>query len=365
MLSKRILLWGWFGEENVGDDLLLETFLDRVSNNNRKITIPMATNYALSQENIHEIPRTYVALLRGVMNNDTLIIGPGGLFPFDDVVKLIVFWIIVHTWKLFNRKVIFFGIGISEKMSYFSTILWKNMVKKADLFLTRSPNTLVKIGVNESKTAHAISDTAFASNICFKNSKTNHVIVSVANIYSDKNSNAFCVSVNVWSYIVKKIIVRGYDVDLVAFTKGLDDDLVAAITNELDSMKNHIHVINYASLRNSLADWGNYSFSVCMRFHALVLSILAQVPPLPLAYGHKTYSLAKLSGLEDYTLIWNCFQPQYYGSNIEFSFDEFNRKFELFLSSQDDIRSTLADKRKKYIHSALQGFSELEKILDE
>ena len=34
-----------------------------------------------------------------------------------------------------------------------------------------------------------------------------------------------------------------------------------------------------------------------MRFHALVLSLLANVPTVPIAYGEKTYLLAEKSGL--------------------------------------------------------------------
>lgn len=365
MRSKKILLWGWFGEENIGDDLLLNTFLAKIANDSCEITVPMATKYAFAQSNIHEIQRTYTALFYEAIKNDTLIIGPGGLFPFDDIPKLIVFLNAICIWKLLNRKVIFFGIGISEKMSRFSTFLWRQIIRKADLFLTRSPDLLEKIGVRESKTVHTISDTAFASNIKFrKGEKSKCALVSVANIYSDKNSSAFHDSVNVWSYIVQRIIAEGYNVDLVAFTKGLDDELIVAIKENLTLLENHIHIINYTTLQNSLDSWGEYSFSVCMRFHALVLSILADVPPFPLAYGHKTYSLAKLSGLEEYTMIWNCFQKQYYGVNIEFSIDKFNQKFEQFLSNQNNIRTALVQEREKHVESALQSFYELENSLD-
>lgn len=366
MRSEKILLWGWFGEENIGDDLLLNTFLAKIASNRREFTIPMATKYAFSQRNIHEIQRSYSALFYEAIRCDTLIIGPGGLFPFDDIPKLIAFLNAVCIWKLLNRKVIFFGIGISEKMSRFSTFLWRQIIKKTDLFLTRSPGLLKKIGIQESKTVHTISDTAFASDIKFREmGKSKCALVSVANIYSDKDSSAFHDSVNVWSYIVQRIIAKGYNVDLVAFTKGLDDELIVAIKSNLSSLENHIHIINYTTLLNSLNNWGEYSFSVCMRFHALVLSILADVPPFSLAYGHKTYSLAKLSNLEEYTMIWNCFQKRYYGVNVEFSIDKFNQKFEHFLSNQNNIRTALVQEREKHIESALQSFYKLENSLDE
>lgn len=39
-----IMLWGWYGFENLGDDLLLETMINHL---NGDITIPMKVPYAL------------------------------------------------------------------------------------------------------------------------------------------------------------------------------------------------------------------------------------------------------------------------------------------------------------------------------
>lgn len=63
-----------------------------------------------------------------------------------------------------------------------------------------------------------------------------------------------------------------------------------------------------------------------MRFHSLVLSILAGVPAVPIAYGHKTFSLAEMCGLKDYTLIWNTFQEEYYGEKIDASSEQILKK---------------------------------------
>ena len=79
-----------------------------------------------------------------------------------------------------------------------------------------------------------------------------------------------------------------------------------------------------------------------MRFHSLVLSILAGVPAIPIAYGHKTFALAEMCGLKDYTLIWNTFQDEYYGEKID-------------ITSEQIL--------EKVIASASEAFSQLEDIL--
>lgn len=39
MKSQKVMLWGWFGFENIGDDLLLSTMLDNLTSDSRFITM--------------------------------------------------------------------------------------------------------------------------------------------------------------------------------------------------------------------------------------------------------------------------------------------------------------------------------------
>lgn len=55
MSRQRILLWGWFGLKNMGDDLLLETTLKHLHG---EITVAMKKPYKL-KENANQIPRSY------------------------------------------------------------------------------------------------------------------------------------------------------------------------------------------------------------------------------------------------------------------------------------------------------------------
>ena len=84
MSFQKILLWGWFGFENLGDDLLLDTMIRSLNSPERMITVPMQTEYTIKEANVKQMPRGYKELLKGVLHNDVLIIGPGGLFPFDN-----------------------------------------------------------------------------------------------------------------------------------------------------------------------------------------------------------------------------------------------------------------------------------------
>lgn len=63
---------GWFGFENLGDDLLLDTMIQSLNSSEQMITIPMQTTYTIKEENVKRVPRGYKELLKGVLYNDVL-----------------------------------------------------------------------------------------------------------------------------------------------------------------------------------------------------------------------------------------------------------------------------------------------------
>lgn len=160
---KKILNWGWYGFENYGDDLLQNTMLQRFKEKNIDVVFPMQVEYL--ELEAEQVQRSYRMLFKEAANCYALIIGPGGLFPFANLAKLMIFYAAVLYWKLQRRKVMFFGIGISTRMDGFSRLLWKRIIKHSDLFFTRSEGFLNAVGVKESETVRTMADTAFASTV--------------------------------------------------------------------------------------------------------------------------------------------------------------------------------------------------------
>ena len=102
---------------------------------------------------------------------------------------------------------------------------------------------------------------------------------------------------------------------------------------------------------------------ICMRFHSLVLSILNDVPAIPIAYGHKTLSLAEKSGLGEYVLVWNVFQSDYYGKDIAISASQILEKIDLLYKNIDRIRNDERKNKDQLIESAVDSFTQLKMIL--
>lgn len=364
----RILMWGWYGFENLGDDLLLETMLEHVDG---KITIPMKKRYELN--GVNEVDRSYGKLISGAFRNDVLIIGPGGLFPFDNKVKVLIYYAITKLWRLLDRKVIFFGIGISERMSSFSKLLWRKIAKSSDLFVTRSGAVLKKIQLLEGDTIHAMADVVFGCSLVnpYFHTQINDnldagkksVVISVANLCSNKE-NPQKETVEKWIGLVEWLLNKGYYVDLVAFSKDNDDLMIDAMMVDERLRNRTVQKINYSEAMQSVKQWGRYRFAICMRFHSLVLSILSGIPAVPIAYGHKTLDLAQRSGLAEYTLVWNEFQSEYFGKEVDLSLTEIINKVEELCENFDEVKNNVEEHRKQLIDSAESAFKQLEFTLN-
>lgn len=364
MTSERVFLWGWFGFENVGDDLLLQTVFHHLSAPARKITVAMARPYTTLPSGITQVHRSYAELFRGALHNDVLIIGPGGLFPFDSVPKLAVYLAITAFWKMLGRKVIFWGVGISERMSSQSAFLWRRIIANSDLFITRSPGVLRVIGVNETETVHTMADAVFSASLPFVHrAKENCVVVSPANLSEKEDIAHFQNVVSTWASVIRELLRMDYQVDVVSFTKGADEEMASAIVNAFEDCRERVRYLDYEHTLNDIEQWSSYSFSVCMRFHSLVLSVLAGVPPLPIAYGHKTQALAKTIGLEKYGTRWNCFQNKYFGTSIDVSAEEIIDKMHELIREQNVILPLLQEQSAQLIASATNAAEQLKGFL--
>lgn len=354
MSEKRILNWGWYGFENYGDDLLQNTILSELGKNGIKLVFPMEVKYP--HLNAEQVSRSYKELFTRAKDCDALIVGPGGLFPFSNRTKLAVFHAAVIWWKLKRRKIFFFGIGVSERMDAVSRYIWKRIIKRCDLFFTRSEGFLDAVGIDETDTIQTIADTAFASGVTTPSLDAHtekRVGIAVANLFSDADSKRYEDSVSVWSRVCKALIELDYKVDLIAFTKGKDDMMVRDIIKKLpEKIGGGVQQIQYSEVSDAVAKWSQYEQVICMRFHSLVLSILANVPALPIAYGHKTASLAEECGLGEYLLYWNPAQGQYFGGLITTDSQCIIDRFQAIQENQDKILLDMDETRMKLVDSA-------------
>ena len=359
--TKRCLNWGWYGFENYGDDLLQKTMISLVGKRRISMVFPMKSVY--SSINYDQIPCTYTQLIKQVNTCDALMIGPGGLFPFANPAKLFFFLGTVVLWKYRNKKICFLGIGISAEVDWLSKRMWQVIIKCSDLFFTRSDGFLKACGIEQSDTIKEIPDIAFASemaNYLKTTSRYNikHTIgIAVANICGNSDI-LYKQTVEIWKNVCSFLLDEGYSIDLIGFTKKKDDKLINDIYNSLKipiEQADRLNIINYERIEEAINSWGNYEFTICNRFHSLVLSVIFNVPSLPIAYGTKTACLAQNASLDKYLLYWNQSDSRYLGRFASIDENDVIEKIRIIQKERKEIISLLQPISKDFTLSALKA----------
>lgn len=373
MNKNRILNWGWYGYYNLGDDLLQNVMIDLFKSNEIEPIFTMRNEYTSIDS--EQVPRSYLNLYRRAKDCDALVIGPGGLFPFSNYPKLLAIYGAVKWWRFRKKKVIFFGVGISSNLDGKNRRLWRKIIDVSTLFYTRSPGFLKAVGKPESDTVKTIPDIVFSSKHFEKSgmdlhSSTKTIAISVANLNNGQNEEGYMETVRVWSEVCEKLISDGYSIDLLSFTKDSDERMSEAIIDSVKSLdkQNRIHHISYAELNKSLEKWKSYSAVICTRFHSVVISILAGVPPIPIAYGQKTVNLARNCGLDDYLIYWNPFEAGYLGKLYHTDSNTIIMTVQNILAKEQKVRKSLTEflsEKKTELLSATTSFSQsLKKVED-
>lgn len=134
---------------------------------------------------------------------------------------------------------------------------------------------------------------------------------------------------------------------------------------KLSKIGGGVRVIPYENVLEEMTNLKRYKFTISMRFHALVLSLLADVPSVPIAYGEKTYLLSIKSGLSEYALTWNCFQKEYYGCTRDMTADELIQKSDLLLSNYAQIREDILYSTKELKQSAKTAMKQLIDLVED
>lgn len=305
----RAYLHGWFGHKNIGDDLLLNEALRRLTEINDSVEIavgcseidylrPMLSGYPAVRA-VKPMQGLFREAADAASSFDALIIGPGGLFPNRSVKALIWQSLVVAKWREKGRFVGYYFFGANTDVNAVEAFLWRRIAKTANCFVVRDSALLPSISMSEDDRIVSSEDLLFGADLYTGSQHdsvgSGKVAVAFANLYKSEEAG-YEDFFSACREIVGEIVSDGYLVDLFSFTSGSDERL----NSELASLfPNRVTYLSYESSLGRIDELSAYVCVVGMRFHSCVLAAKAGVPIIPISYSHKTTALANELGLSD------------------------------------------------------------------
>ena len=318
----RVLISGYYGFNNIGDESILRTVLLNLRENFDDLDITILSHNpqdTTEKYGVHAVERMSLPkVLKAIRNCDLLIFGGGSLL--QDVTSnssIFYYLFVIRMALLFNKKVLLYSQGVGPIRSTFNRRLTARYLKKVDEIAVRdeaSAKLLTDIGVPGEKIAVTADPVMRIRRADPEEGKEifrsiglerqeGRPIVGWA-IKSSDLSSPFL------EEIARSIrwLDETYQVDSVLIPFHYEQD--AAVVNKIaDRLDGKVYCIREKYLSDEiLSIIGNLDCLVGVRLHSLIFAAIMDVPSIGISYDPKVDAFMDsigrrcISGTEDFSL---------------------------------------------------------------
>ena len=310
----RIVISGYYGFDNSGDDALLMSIIDDLKKGDERVQITvLSKNPTQTREKycVNAVNRyNPILVVKAIASCDLLISGGGTLVQDVTSTKSLLYYLsIIKFAQMFRKKVMLYANGIGPLRSFKNIEKTKKILDEVDLITLRdkkSQEELESIGITRPKIV-LTADPAFLIEADDKGKE----ILETYGVPKDKP--LMCVSVRKWKNNpddFEDIMARfcdyaadKYGLFTVFLTMQHKNDF--AVSSEIKrKMRNKSVLIgaNYP-VETILSLMDEMTVSVGMRLHSLIYSASQMIPLIGIVYDPKINGFLEYMGESEYTMI--------------------------------------------------------------
>lgn len=295
--AKNILISGYYGFHNIGDELVLQEIIKglREQDSSLNITVLSADpeytreTYAVKAENRWSLYQIFKSICKA----DVLISGGGSLLQDKTSKNGILYYLgIILLARLFAKKIIILSQGIGPISLKRNIYFVKKTLALADYISVRdieSLNILKEIGINK--------DIVFTGDPVFLIEKSSEDIIKVLwkEVGLKREKKLILVSFRPWENIQNVVAETKeflsefdrdkYQIRYVAFHKGEDEEILSNIIPQEEKLNIQLSPEKMSQLI------GSSCLVIGMRLHSLILAAAQKVPFISISYDPKVDSL--------------------------------------------------------------------------
>lgn len=334
MRKLKILIIGYYGANNTGDEVLLKStveLLKSVYNSPEIKAITYNVDDTVKNHGIVGISRNKFMNIIKVLRESDIVIGGGGSM-IQNVTSnrsLIYYLTILKIAKIFKKKVMLLGNGIGPIKGNIPLCITVKMLKKLDAVILRDKESFNLLDTNGLENIYLGSDLAFS--------------LEYGNCQKSVIPKRIAINLRKWFYErqfleeFKKFIVylseAGYEVVLIPFQSGNDDVVLRELLYSIDG--ENIRLLESGECEEVLSEISKSELFIGMRLHGLIFSSIVNTPFIGLSYDPKVSAFSESQ------------EQEYFKSIEEVTFEELISKFELSYSNRETYREKLRENTDK------------------
>jgi polysaccharide pyruvyl transferase CsaB len=287
---KNILISGYYGFGNFGDEAILEVLIKKLKELGMHITV-FSKNPKKTSE-LYKVNSKYffnpLEIFSQIINCDTLISGGGSLLQDVTSIKSLFYYLfIINIALFFRKKVIIFAQGIGPINNKFGAFLTKKTLKRCSLVTVRDRKSnmlLQKWGI----AAELVCDPLLGLSLPI-NAPSGKVGVQLRSFktLSDKLLTKLAQQINL-NFCDKEI-------EIFSFQDSLDLEVCKKFEQILKSInpKIKINLIYNQTSSEILDKISKLDYMIAMRFHAVLIALKYGIKTLAVCYDIKVEKLAQ------------------------------------------------------------------------
>ena len=299
-----VLLSGYYGFRNAGDEAILSAVYENLMNMGRNIAVDVLI--ADPDKNRGRYPFRMVdrfrigRILRAIRESDVLISGGGSLLQDSTSTKSLLYYVtVMNLAKRCGKKLVMYANGIGPVTRPGNRKRVKKIVEKADLITlrdARSAEELTSMGVR-GKEFHITADPVFA----YKGADVYRDPEQASHLLQKEGLPPYRsfvgISVRDWERLDPEFVPKlaricdeihaetGLEIVFIAMQASSDRQLSEAIRQSMESPS---YLVEYDhGIDRILGITGSARFILCMRLHTLIFAAHMGVPALGLVYDPK------------------------------------------------------------------------------
>ena len=285
----KVLLSGYYGYENFGDEAILAVIIDHLQRLGADITVlshnPELTSGTYGVKSVKNF--SLFALLNAINNCDVLISGGGSLLQDVTSLKSLLYYsFIIWFAKLCKKKVIIFAQGIGPLQRKLSQDIVINLLSKCDLVTVRDIKSL-ELLQNAGIKASLVSDPVFSVDL--PRGKTENTVGIQLRAFKTLNEEFLF-------NLARQVAIDFGDkkIELYVFQQALDMDICLTFEKMLKTIDPQIQteIIHSLSKNDIIIKISRLEYMIAMRFHAVLVAIKTGVKTLAINYDAKVAKLA-------------------------------------------------------------------------
>ncbi len=370
----NIACWGYYGKNNIGDDLLLAELLKHLREYAADAEITVFSDQKIPYmsslcKSMSICPRSTKELLRQSLVSDVLICGGGGLFAQRNTKKLVLWLVLALIMRVRRRSLVCVGLGIGhQNFEYMlDRMIWRMFIYLSRGVVVRQSGVAAALGIKNSHKLIEAADMVFGldqTKITACEKETNSVVFALANVFGFEKNTDRHEFFDGMAEVINNCLEKQYVVHLIEFTSPQDRYLYDEILKRTNVPRGGVVYHEYLNNPYDVVSiFRQARFAVCMRFHSLVISAISQTPCCVLSYSDKIDDIVERLNLDKYAIQFSDDSGLYYKKENRFDLSQFKGVFESMIEDEDIIKKWLSEGSKQMQSLSVKNWGVLKDVI--